>query len=59
MDYDFLQKLREKRRKVDDEFKYEGQKVGRGTYGLEFRLFTCSRISEINDHCIQRSHTSN
>jgi len=37
MDYDFLQKLREKRRKVDEEFKYEGQKVGRGTYGHVYK----------------------
>ena len=37
MDYEFLQQLRKRRRKVDDEFNYEGQKVGRGTYGHVFK----------------------
>ena len=45
MDYDFLQQLRKKRRKVDDEFNYEGQKVGRGTYGHVYK----ARARDEND----------
>merc|ERR1712227_1100419 len=45
MDYEFLQQLRKRRRKVDDEFNYEGQKVGRGTYGHVFK----ARARDEND----------
>lgn len=45
MDYDFLQTLRKKRRKVDDEFNYEGCKVGRGTYGHVYK----ARARDEND----------
>ena len=37
MDGTFLAKLSQKRRKVDDEFSYEGCKVGRGTYGHVYK----------------------
>ena len=37
MDGAFLAKLSQKRRKVDDEFAYEGCKVGRGTYGHVYK----------------------
>lgn len=33
MDYDFKIKTQNERAKVEDEFDYEGCKVGRGTYG--------------------------
>ena len=37
MDGAFLAKLAKSRRKVDDEFSYEGCKVGRGTYGHVYK----------------------
>ena len=37
MDGNFLRELSKKRRKVDDEFSYEGCKVGRGTYGHVYK----------------------
>lgn len=37
MDVGFLHRLSQKRRKVDDEFQYEGCKVGRGTYGHVYK----------------------
>ena len=37
MDVGFLHRLSQKRRKVDDEFEYEGCKVGRGTYGHVYK----------------------
>ena len=45
MDGEFLRKLSKKRRKVDDEFSYEGCKVGRGTYGHVYK----ARAKDGND----------
>ncbi|CBY08564.1 unnamed protein product [Oikopleura dioica] len=45
MDHGFLQKLSSQRRKVDDDFSYEGCKVGRGTYGHVYK----ARARDEND----------
>lgn len=45
MDHGFLQKLSSLRRKVDDDFSYEGCKVGRGTYGHVYK----ARARDEND----------
>jgi len=37
MDHDFKMKLINERNKVEDEFDFEGKKVGRGTYGHVFK----------------------
>lgn len=37
MDYEFKTKLAAERHKVEDQFEYEGCKVGRGTYGHVFK----------------------
>jgi len=37
MDYDFKTKLASERQKVEEEFDYEGCKVGRGTYGHVYK----------------------
>ena len=37
MDYDFKQKLVNERRKVEDEFDFDGRKIGRGTYGHVYK----------------------
>ena len=45
MDHGFLKKLSSQRRKVDDDFSYEGCKVGRGTYGHVYK----ARARDDND----------
>lgn len=37
MDYDFKLRLSADRIKVEDEFEFEGCKVGRGTYGHVYK----------------------
>ena len=37
MDYEYKTKLASERQKVEDEFDYEGCKVGRGTYGHVYK----------------------
>ena len=37
MDFEFKTKLANKRQKVEDQFEFEGCKVGRGTYGHVYK----------------------
>ena len=37
MDFEYKTKLAQKRQKVEDQFDFEGQKVGRGTYGHVYK----------------------
>ena len=37
MDSDFTEKLARKRQKVEELFEFEGQKIGRGTYGHVYK----------------------
>ena len=37
MDYEFKVKTAQERARVEDEFEYEGCKVGRGTYGHVYK----------------------
>ena len=37
MDFEFKAKLAAKRQKVEDQFEFEGYKVGRGTYGHVYK----------------------
>ena len=37
MDYDFKARLAVERQKVEDQFDFEGRKVGRGTYGHVYK----------------------
>lgn len=37
MDYEFKMKTAQERARVEDEFEYEGCKVGRGTYGHVYK----------------------
>lgn len=37
MDVDFLERLNKKREKVDQLFDFDGQKIGRGTYGHVYK----------------------
>ena len=37
MDVEFTEKVARRREKVDELFKFEGQKIGRGTYGHVYK----------------------
>lgn len=37
MDVEFTEKVARRREKVDESFKFEGQKIGRGTYGHVYK----------------------
>ena len=37
MDVEFLERLAKKREKVEELFEFEGQKIGRGTYGHVYK----------------------
>ncbi len=37
MNPEFTERLAKERQKVEDLFEYEGQKIGRGTYGHVFK----------------------
>lgn len=37
MDVEFLERLNKKREKVEDLFNFDGQKIGRGTYGHVYK----------------------
>ena len=46
MDVDFAEKVGVRREKVDELFKFEGQKIGRGTYGHVYK-------ARRRDGCVQ------
>ena len=37
MDVEFLERLAKKRERVEELFEFEGQKIGRGTYGHVYK----------------------
>jgi len=43
MDYEFKLRLVNERHKVEDEFDFEGRKVGRGTYGHVYKAIRKDR----------------
>lgn len=47
MDPEFKNRLKEKRRKVEDTFEFEGCKVGRGTYGHVYKAKMKSRSLDL------------
>jgi len=44
MDYDFKVRLVNERNKVEDEFDFEGKKIGRGTYGHVYKAIRKERF---------------
>lgn len=44
MDYDFKMRLVGERNKVEDEFDFEGKKIGRGTYGHVYKAIRKDRF---------------
>lgn len=44
MDYDFKLRLVNERNKVEDEFDFEGKKIGRGTYGHVYKAIRKERF---------------
>ena len=45
MDVDFLERLSKKREKVEQLFDFDGQKIGRGTYGHVYKAKRRDRYS--------------
>jgi len=48
MDYEFKLRLVNERHKVEEEFDFEGRKVGRGTYGHVYKAIRKDRSREFN-----------
>ena len=44
MDVDFLERLTKKREKVEQLFDFDGQKIGRGTYGHVYKAKRRDRL---------------
>jgi len=51
MDYEFKSKLCNERNKVEDEFDFEGRKVGRGTYGHVYKAIRKDRAEWLVSNC--------
>ena len=47
MDYDFKQRLCNERNKVEDDFDFEGRKIGRGTYGHVYKAIRKERLASV------------
>jgi len=54
MDYEFKLRLVNERHKVEDEFDFEGRKVGRGTYGHVYKAIRKDRSGKLNFYCLLR-----
>jgi len=52
MDYEFKLRLVNERHKVEDEFDFEGRKVGRGTYGHVYKAIRKDRLGELRFYCL-------
>ena len=44
MDFEFKTRLATERKKVEDQFDFEGRKVGRGTYGHVYKAISKDRL---------------
>ncbi|KAI1294701.1 Cyclin-dependent kinase 8 [Halotydeus destructor] len=54
MDYEFKVRLTTERAKVEDEFEFEGCKVGRGTYGHVYKAKKKTDLSDKRDYALKQ-----